>query len=131
MGENEKQPAKVLVVDDEQHIRDVIVRSLKRAGYAATGAANADDALFQLAQEEFDVAFLDIRMPGMDGLQLLQKMKSDFPNTKAIMLTGKSDEESVLDSIVDGAVSYLVKPCSLQRLLESLRKALTSRVSKA
>lgn len=127
MGGSEKQAAKVLVVDDERHVREIIVRALKRMGYVAIGAANANEALFQLSQKGFDVALLDIRMPGMDGLQLLQKVKSDFPNTRPIMLTGMSEEETVLEARDSGAVKYLRKPCDLYRLQQALQETLGPR----
>ncbi|GEM_PF-3572607 len=118
----QKRP-KVLVVDDEEHIRKNVCRALSLEGYEAVSAASGPEALKKISQEEFQVALLDIKMPGMDGLELLRAISERSPNTVRIMLTGMADRESVQAALAGRAFGYLIKPCKLEDLLGTVRRA--------
>lgn len=114
---------KVLVVDDEEHIRKNVCRVLTLEGYEAVGAASGKEALEKLAREEFPVALIDIKMPGMDGLELLRRISEKSPRTVRIMLTGMADKESVQAALAGRAFGYLIKPCKLDDLIGTVRRA--------
>ena len=78
----------ILVVDDEPALREGIARVLTTQGLAVTTAAGASQALAQLARQSFAVVLLDIKLPDMDGVQLLKYLRQDFPDTEVIMITG-------------------------------------------
>lgn len=122
---------RVLVVDDEAHVRAVLSRALMIDGYEALGAANGEEAVEKLSQGRFDLVILDLKMPGMSGLDVLDKLHAEHPETIVIMLTGVADNESIESrSLEGGAYAFLTKPCSLEELLVISREALaTGRVS--
>ncbi|MDY6912489.1 MAG: response regulator [Chloroflexota bacterium] len=118
----------ILVVDDEDHIRNVVARVLKDEGYDVVDAANGNEALFQISQIRIDAVILDIRMPGMSGLEVLHKISRDYPDIKVIMLTGNADREAVSTAKAAGVTDFLAKPVKLDRLIETVRKAVERQV---
>ncbi|MBM3132698.1 MAG: response regulator [Chloroflexi bacterium] len=118
---------RILVVDDEEHIRKVLSRALMAQGYDVATAANGEEALLKASESPFDMALLDLKMPGMGGLEALQKLKEKLPGIVVIMLTGVADNESIVtSSMAKGAVAFLTKPCSLADLKETVSKAFGS-----
>lgn len=113
----------VLVVDDEAVVRKGIQRVLEKKGLETVLAANGKDALARLDSQPFRLALLDIRMPDMDGVALLRKIRSQYPETGVIMITGYPTIDDAVHCIKLGAIDYLVKPFSLDDLKSSLRKA--------
>ena len=121
-----KQPIKVLMVDDEKRFRETTRKILERNGFQTILAENGEQALKCLDQLP-DVAILDIRMPGMDGHEVLKeilKLKPDFP---VIMLTGHGDKDSAEQALVLGAFDYLAKPCDIDLLSDKIREAYRSK----
>lgn len=114
---------KVLVVDDEDDFRETIVKRLKGRNLDATGVASGEEALNVMAQEGFDVVVLDVRMPGMDGIEALKEMKKRWPLTEVIMLTGHASVESGIQGMQLGAFDYVMKPVPLDELLDKMRQA--------
>ncbi len=114
---------KVLVVDDEDDFRETIVKRLKGRNLDATGVASGEEALKTMAQENFDVVVLDVRMPGMDGIEALKEMKKRWPLTEVIMLTGHASVESGIQGMQLGAFDYVMKPVPLDELLDKMRQA--------
>lgn len=115
---------RILFVDDEPNILDGLRRMLRsmRKEYELCFAENASDALKMMEQEEFDVAVSDMRMPGMDGADLLAVVQEKHSHSIRIMLTGQADEESTLRTI--GIVhQFLVKPCDPEKLKVILFRA--------
>jgi putative nucleotidyltransferase with HDIG domain len=110
----------VLVVDDEHGVRDLLSRWLKSAGYAATSAGCADEALGVMSSAPPAVALCDIRMPGHDGLWLADRIRHDFPETAVIMATGVHDVGAAVDSLRRGIVDYLTKPFGRDRLRDAV-----------
>lgn len=114
---------KVLVVDDEDDFRETIVKRLRGRNLDATGVASGEEALKIMAQESFDVVVLDVRMPGMDGIEALKEMKKRWPLTEVIMLTGHASVESGIQGMQLGAFDYVMKPVPLDELLDKMRQA--------
>lgn len=114
---------RVLIVDDEPDFLETIVKRLRRRKIDATGADSGKRALELLENEHFDVVILDIRMPGMDGIETLKEMKKKRPLMEVIMLTGHASVESGLQGIQFGAFDYVMKPADIDELLEKVRQA--------
>jgi two-component system, NtrC family, response regulator AtoC len=111
-----KKPVKVLVADDEESFRKVLVKELKSMGYEVQGVANGEMAVSAVKNEEYDVVLLDVRMPGMDGVTALGMIKQARPLTEIIMLTGYGTIDNAIESVKRGAFHYLTKPCKLEEL---------------
>jgi putative nucleotidyltransferase with HDIG domain len=114
----------VLVVDDENGVRDLISRWLLSGGYSVTSAESADAALGMMETAPAAVALCDIRMPGHDGLWLADRIRHLFPETAVIMATGVQDVGAAVDSLRQGVVDYLTKPCGRDRLREAVVRGL-------
>jgi HD-like signal output (HDOD) protein/CheY-like chemotaxis protein len=119
---------RILFVDDEPMILQGIQHSLRgmRAEWEVSLANSGAEALETMAQAPFDVVITDMRMPGMDGAQLLDVVKVRFPRTVRIILSGQSDRETILRS-VGPSHQYLSKPCDLDELKQRLRRAFALR----
>ncbi|MDY6912490.1 MAG: response regulator, partial [Chloroflexota bacterium] len=105
------------------HIRNVVTRTLQIEGYDVQNAANGTDALEKFTQDDYHLVIIDVKMPGISGLDVLRQIKTDRPTTTAIMLTGVSDNEATREiAITNGAFDVLTKPCSLDILLETIKK---------
>lgn len=105
---------KILIVDDEKSIRDFLKRFLNKKGYndiylAQTG----QDALKIIEKERFNLILLDVRLPGMDGIDLLRQIKKINKDTPVIMITGYPDEKKVKEAMQEGAYDYIIKPFDL------------------
>ena len=114
----------ILVVDDEPLLRDLIVRFYSTIGYTAVAVASGEEALEQLAQGNIDVVVTDIQLPGMNGTELVAKMKEHYPDVPVMVITGYSDIHIAIDVLKNGACDFIVKPCNLTSLQESTRIAL-------
>jgi putative two-component system response regulator len=110
----------VLVVDDENSIRDLMSRWLKTGGYAVASAAGADEALGLMTTCPPAVVLCDIRMPGHDGLWLADRIRQQHPETAVIMATGIQDVDAAAESLRHGAVDYLTKPFGRDRLRDAI-----------
>lgn len=113
----------LLVVDDEADFRDLLVRRFQRKGHQVVGAASAEAAMQALDERCFDVGIFDIKMPGMDGLQLLEQARKLQPDMEVLMLTGYGTIETAIQAMKLGAYDYLTKPCNLEELEVLLGKA--------
>ena len=113
----------VLVVDDEETIRTLLKLTLEEAGYRTAIAGGGEEALRMLSQQGFGLALLDIKMPGISGMDLLGKITTDWPDTGAIMVTAVADTQMAVDAMKLGACDYITKPLHRDDLLERVRKA--------
>ena len=104
---------RILFVDDERQLQEFMRIELKALGHDVVVCANGEQALQAIAAQSFDVALLDIRMPGLSGIDVLQRLKQVSPDTEAIMMTGYASEESMVQAMRLGACDYLRKPCQL------------------
>ncbi len=114
---------KVMVVDDEQDFLETIIKRLKARKIEVTGAESGQKALDLLGGQDFDVMILDVKMPGMDGIETLREVKKRKPLTEVIMLTGHASVESGIQGMQLGAFDYVMKPVALDELLEKMRQA--------
>ncbi|MBI4283710.1 MAG: response regulator [Chloroflexi bacterium] len=117
------EKGKILVVDDEEHVRHLLQRILEEAGYGVVMAATGDEALDKLPQTNVSLVLLDIRMPGRDGFQTLNVIReqSDIP---VIMLTGIEEAASVRNALTLGADDYIKKPFGARELLARIEAKL-------
>ncbi len=120
---------KILVVEDEDAIREVLALNLRRAGYEVTEAASAEQALAVFsAAAGFDVAILDIMLPGMNGFSLCETLRRDSSEIGIIMLSAKAMEQDKVRGLSIGADDYMTKPFSISELLARV-EAIARRVS--
>jgi two-component system, OmpR family, response regulator len=114
---------KVLIVDDELDYLETIVKRLRARDVDVSGVESGYLALEALDRSSPDVIILDVRMPGMDGIETLREIKKRKPLTEVIMLTGHASVESGIQGMQLGAFDYLMKPIALDELLEKVRQA--------
>ncbi len=114
---------RVLVVDDDEMFRTVIGKELRQMGFDVTATANGEEALARIDGGGVHVALLDIRMPGVDGLAVLQAVRERAPATEVVMLTGHGTVENAISAMKNGAYDYLTKPCELDQVEVTIRKA--------
>lgn len=114
---------RVLIVDDEPDFLETILKRLKRRKIDATGVSSGKDALDLLEKQPFDVVILDVRMPGMDGIETLKEMKKRRPLMEVIMLTGHASVEAGMQGMQLGAFDFVIKPADIDELLEKIRQA--------
>lgn len=113
----------VLVVDDDEEFRSLLLQRLTRNGFAAEAVASGAHALEVAQRRQFDVAVFDMQMPGMSGLELLEKFKAVYPETEVILLTGQGTIESAVQAMQLGAFNYLLKPFGMSELEAQITKA--------
>ena len=119
---------RILVVDDEKAIRDFLYQALTRlGGFVVELAENGEEALKKIEKEDFDLVLTDLKMPTMDGLQLISEIAKFKPETLMVLLTGHGTIESALEAMKRGASDYLPKPINLDEMLMRLRKVLEER----
>lgn len=114
---------KVLVVDDEAALRRLLRRWLERWGYEVHEASSAVEAVEQMNTDPASVIFCDVKMPGRDGVWLVERVRAQWPTTSIIMATGVTDIEIVLECKRAGAVDYVAKPFGRELLLQALQRA--------
>lgn len=102
--------ASVLIVDDEALIRRILSKTLKREGYSVTEAVDGLDALEKMKDVRFDFVISDIKMPNMDGLKLLKEIRSQYPDTYVLLITGNKAEYKADDVMAAGAHYFITKP---------------------
>ena len=112
---------RLLVVDDEEQFLKTISKLLKRRGFTITAVSTGEQALEVARKEEFHVALVDLKMPGMDGEQLLEALKKEHQCIEVIILTGHGSIDSGIRTTKLGVHSYLEKPCELDTLLYVLK----------
>lgn len=113
---------KILMVDDEARFRETTRKLLTKKGFEVHLAGNGKEALHQLSTDP-DVVILDIRMPGMDGHEVLQKINEKAPDLPVIMLTGHGGRDSAKEALTKGAFDYLTKPCDIDILARKIEEA--------
>lgn len=113
----------VLLVDDEAPFVSALAKRLTKRGLHVTTASSGDEALGFLDQIDADVIVLDIRMPGLDGLETLAEIKRRDPDVEVIMLTGHGTSDDVVEGMSLGAFDFLVKPCDVELLRQLVEEA--------
>jgi len=118
---------RILVVDDEHVVLDILSDVLTREGFAVSLATCADEALQRLSDESYDLVLSDIRMPGMDGLELLRRVARGHPGTDVILMTGYASVDGAIDAMQLGAADYLIKPLKPKEIVARIRSCLRRR----
>lgn len=113
----------VLVVDDEPAIRNALERLLESSGYETVVASDGEEALVRASEQEFEVALMDIRMPGLSGIETLEQFRTFYPDVSVIMLTAVGDLEVAVGAMKSGAYDYVTKPFNLDDILIRVEKA--------
>ena len=116
--------AKVLIIDDERPIRSTLREILEYEKLQIEEAEDGKKGLEKFLKEDFDVVLCDIKMPGMDGVEVLERMQAAKPDVPVIMISGHGTIDTAVDSLKKGAYDYIPKPPDLNRLLVSVRNAL-------
>ncbi|HXZ44338.1 MAG TPA: response regulator, partial [archaeon] len=115
---------KILVIDDDESLRRVLEYNLAQEGYAVLSAASGEQGLELLKKEGADVVVTDVRMPGMDGLQVLEGVRKVDPNIQVVILTAFGTIEMAVEAMKAGAFHYISKPFNRDELKLTLKKAL-------
>ncbi|MBI4734815.1 MAG: sigma-54-dependent Fis family transcriptional regulator, partial [candidate division NC10 bacterium] len=125
VGQNQERAGSicVLVVDDERPTRLLMEKELPRAGYVVTSAESGEEALEQVRARDFDVILLDLKMPGIGGMEALRRIRDSGASAEVVVLTGHPEVDSAIAAMKLGAYDYLTKPFKLSELEEVLRRA--------
>ncbi len=117
---------KILVIDDELIIRVSCERALSSEGYEVKAVSSGSEGLALLEKEPFTLILLDLKMPGMDGMDVLEKINEKWPEAKVIVITGYSTVETAVKVLRSGAFNYIEKPFTPDTLLAAVKEALES-----
>lgn len=113
----------LLLVDDEERFLSTTKTLLEKRGVTTYTAPGGAEALNLLREKRVDVVVLDVKMPGMDGVETLRRIKREYPLIEVIMLTGHASVESAVDGLKLGAFDYVMKPCNVPDLMEKISEA--------
>jgi putative nucleotidyltransferase with HDIG domain len=127
MSQPAAESTRILIVDDDSSVRNVISVLLTEEGYVCTTAPNAEAALELARQSEFQLVLSDVKMPGKDGIWLLQRLRKEHRTTAVIMLTAFGETEAAVECLRLGASDYLLKPPKVTDLIRALERALGNR----
>jgi DNA-binding response OmpR family regulator len=116
----------ILIAEDEENTLQAMLRSLQLAGYAAEGVHNGMEAIKKLGEKEFDLLLLDIRMPELDGIEVMKRLEVTGRSIPIIVLTAYATLESAITSVKTGVVDYLIKPQHMQEIIVAIEKALVN-----
>jgi DNA-binding NtrC family response regulator len=114
----------ILVVDDDADVRKTLSSILSEEGYSVVTAENGRQATKISEKSRFDMALIDIKLPDMEGTELLQRLKQNQPHMAKIIITGFPTLENAMETVNEGADGYILKPFDVQKLLEMIRKHL-------
>ena len=123
-GRGRARPNRILVVDDEENVRITTAAILEQEGYEVASARDGREALALAARSRYDLVLTDLRMEDMDGSALIQELQQRHPGVVAVVLTGYATIESSIDALRQGVYDYLVKPCVVEDLKRTVRRAL-------
>lgn len=123
-NENNGKRERILVVDDEEVIRDLLVSFLMKEGYSIQTASSGVEALEELSKNSFDLVVTDINMPGMSGLDLLKNIRQQYPDTVVLIMTGFASIETTMAAIKQGAYDYIMKPFKINEMKKAIDHAL-------
>lgn len=119
--------AKTLIVDDEQAVRSSLQEILDLEDYPADSAANGEEALELLKHDEYELVILDLKLPGIPGIEVMRQIQKRAPETKVIILTGYGSLETAVEALRSGAEDYIQKPYDVAEILDSVGRALSKK----
>ena len=122
-----KQRSSVLIVDDEEVVRRAHLRSLEQTGCRAQAAESGDEAIRVMEERPFDVVLLDLRMPGLDGMDVLKTIKGRWPECEVVVITGYPTIESAKEAVRLGAFNYIVKPVGPDDVVKAANDAMVQK----
>jgi len=114
---------RILIVDDEERFRTTLGKRLTERDLDVETVGSGEEAIKIIKEKLFDVVVLDVKMPGMDGIETLAEIKKVNPNLEVLMLTGHASVDSAVDGMRLGAYDYLMKPCEIDILMEKINGA--------
>lgn len=114
----------ILVVDDEKNIRMTMVRALETSGFHVESASTGEEALLMLEASPFDLVFLDLKMPGIDGIEVLRRTKQRWPLLRAVVITAHGNVDNAVEAMKLGAADFIQKPFTPQEIRELSRSVL-------
>ncbi len=130
MNQRDTPSSRILVVDDEAVMRATLEEILGGAGFEVATAANGEAALAELGRQPADLMLLDLRMDGLDGMQVIEAASKVAPDTIVVMLTAHGTMESAISAMRRGAFDYLLKPCQVPEILAAVQRGLAHRAQK-
>jgi len=116
--------AKILIVDDDENIRNTLKAILEDEGYVVDTTVSGGEAIQKSQKTAYNIALLDIRLPDMEGVELLKLIKDPVPRTRKIMLTGYPSMQNAIAALNKNADAYLIKPIDIEKLLETVKNQL-------
>lgn len=120
--------ANILVIDDEESMRAGCIQTLAENGYRVQAVENGHMGLERIAKESFDVILLDLKMPGIPGMEVLKKLKENDPNSVVIIITAYGTIDSAVEAMKRGAYDFLIKPFTPETLNSIVKRAVDSRL---
>ncbi len=117
------KPYSVLLIDDEAELVYTLAERLQLRGIETVAETHGDAALRILAEREFDIVVVDVKMPGINGIDLLRTIKQNHPHVQVILQTGRASEEERNEGLREGAFDYLVKPVDIDNLIDIMNQA--------
>jgi len=121
---------RILIVDDEKRFRVTMLRLLKNNGISGKGVENGEQALEELSQNPYDVVLLDVKMPGISGIEVLRRMQKQGCDAEVIVLSGHASVDAAMEIMNYGAYDYLLKPCDIDDLLGKISLAHERKIEK-
>ncbi len=118
-------PVRILVVDDDENIRKTVLAILLDEGFEVDLAASGREAIRKTQDSTYNVALLDIKLPDMEGIELLSKMRDTVPKIRKIMVTGFPSQQNAILALNQKADAYLIKPVDIEKLLDTIREQLS------
>jgi len=125
-----KIPINILIVDDEVRFLETLAQRLVMRDFDVTPVSSGDEAVKLAREKEFDIALVDLKMPGMTGEEVLRTLKKEHPLVEVVILTGHGSIDSAVECVKEGSYQYLQKPCETDELLEMLKDAYHKRVQR-
>ena len=122
-----EERGRVLVVDDEENVRNLLQRILEGAAYDVVTAADGQETLDKMSELDIEVVLLDIKMPGMSGIEVLQQLTAYYPDTCVIMVTAIDDAQTAVETMKLGAYDYIIKPLNPAETVLTVQRAIEKR----
>jgi DNA-binding NtrC family response regulator len=118
------EAARILIVDDDENIRKVLKAILTDEGYAVESVGTANEGIVKTEKSYYNLALIDVRLPDMEGVELLSKMRETKPKMRKIIITGYPTLQNAVSAVNEGADAYVIKPFDVEKILETIREQL-------
>jgi DNA-binding NtrC family response regulator len=118
------EPPKILIIDDDDNIRKVLVAILEDEGYNVESVGTAREAIERTKERFYNIALIDIRLPDMEGIELLTKIRDTTPKIRKVILTGYPTLQNAVDAVNKGANAYILKPFDVGKVLKTIKEQL-------